>query len=509
MSSPAPHPYIEKILRARIYDLARETPLEQARTLSRRLGHSIWIKREDLQVIHSFKIRGAYNKISQLPQSALARGVIAASAGNHAQGVALAARHCGTQATIVMPRTTPEIKVRAVEDLGAVIELHGDDFASAQKHAKERCEQEGLHWIPPYDDAEIIAGQGTVAMELLRQHPEQIDAIFVPVGGGGLIAGIAAYTKYLSPSTRIIGVEPEDAACLAAACKAGQPVTLERVGMFADGCAVARVGDEPFAIAREKVDEVITVTTDEICAAIKDVFIENRSMAEAAGALSVAGLKNWVRSQGEKDLNLIAIETGANLTFGRLRHVTERAEYGESREALLAVTIPEKKGSFLDFCQALGPVRVTEFNYRYAGSEQAHIFVGIGLEGADGERESLLKRLRKENLPVTDLTDDEMAKLHIRYMVGGHAPESLEHERLFRFEFPERPGALLDFLTSIGARWNISLFHYRNHDAAFGRVLVGMQIRDEDLASFHELANELGYPVVAEEDNPAYDRFLR
>jgi threonine dehydratase len=502
-----PRQYLERILRSRVYDVARETPLERVPILSDRLANKVLLKREDLQPVFSFKIRGAYNKIVMLSPAQRARGVIAVSAGNHAQGVALAAQHLGVDALIVMPKTAPRIKVNATRRFGAEIVLHGNFFDEAKQHAEEIIASRGMVLIPPYDDVDVIAGQGTVAMEILRQHGEHIHAIFIPVGGGGLIAGMSAYIKSLWPQIKVIGVEPEDAPTLHHALRAGAPVDLEQVGIFADGVAVKRIGDEPFRIANQCVDEVILVSTDEICAAIKDIFDDTRSIAEPSGALSVAGLKRFVEREGIQNETLVAIDSGANVNFDRLRHIAERAEIGEHREALLAVTIPERPGSFRQFCQAIGQRSVTEFNYRYAHQGDAHIFVGVELSDEAGDRELLTAHLREQGYPVIDLTDNELAKVHIRHMVGGRAPGT-ETEALYRFEFPERPGALLGFLTRMGEDWNISMFHYRNHGSAYGRVLVGMQVPDVDRAAFTEFLSELGYRYEDETDNPAYRLFL-
>jgi threonine dehydratase len=500
--------YTKKILNARVYDVAKETPLDKATTLSTRLGNTVWLKREDLQPVFSFKLRGAYNKIYHLDAEQRAKGVITASAGNHAQGVALAAQRLGLNALIVMPKTTPEIKVRAVERMGAQVVLRGNAYDDAYLHACELVAERGMTYIPPYDDPEVIAGQGTVAMEILRQHSDPLHAIFVPVGGGGLIAGVAAYVKALRPEIKIIGVEPDDAACLYRALQAGSRVVLDQVGIFADGVAVRQVGEETFRVARETVDEVILVSTDEICAAIKDIFDDTRSIAEPAGALSVAGLKKYVAREKLKDQNLVAIDSGANMNFDRLRHVAERAELGERREALLSVTIDERPGAFRQFCEALGLRGITEFNYRYADPAKAHIFVGVQLQGGDTEKNALITELTQLGYPVQDLTDNEMAKLHIRYMVGGRT-QGADHERLFRFQFPERPGALLRFLKHMGGRWNISLFHYRNHGAAYGRILTGIQVPPQDDADFQKFLDELGYEACEETENPAYKLFLR
>ena len=501
-----PETYIERILRARVYDVARESPLTRAGTLSRRLGNEVFLKREDLQPVFSFKLRGAYNKLAHMDRTTLQGGVIAASAGNHAQGVALGAARLQISATIVMPRTTPQIKVQAVRALGAKIVLHGDSYDEAFAHAMGLVAERGLSFIHPFDDPDVIAGQGTIAMEILRQHPEPPYAIFVPVGGGGLIAGIAAYVKYVYSGVKIIGVEPQEAPTLERALAAGRRVELEHVGLFADGVAVRQVGEEPFRIARELVDEVILVDADEICAAIKDVFDDTRGIAEPAGALGVAGLKRYVQREGLSGRHLIAIESGANINFDRLRHIAERAELGEQREALLAVRIAERPGSFLGFCRALGKRQITELNYRYSHEREAQVFVGVELGGGDSERREIILRLEQKGLRVVDMTDNETAKLHIRFMVGGQA-WGVSNEALIRFEFPERPGALLDFLSGLGRRWNISLFHYRNQGAAYGRVLMGIQVPPGEHAEFRQLIDRLGYCYWLETDNPAYRIF--
>jgi threonine dehydratase len=502
------YPYLEKILTASVYDVARETPLELMPTLSQRLGSSVWLKREDLQPVFSFKLRGAYNKISQLTAEERARGVIAASAGNHAQGVALAAARLGIKSVIVMPVTTPGIKVDAVRRLGSRAVLHGDSFDEASAHAEILREKHGYAFIHPFDDPAVIAGQGTVAMELLRQHPGPLDAVFICVGGGGLLAGMAVYIKRLRPEIRVIGVEPDDAPSMYEALRQNKRVMLDQVGIFADGAAVRQVGEETFRLAREFVDEMLLVDTDEICAAIKDIFDDTRVVAEPAGALAVAGLKKYVQREGVKDARFAAILSGANMNFDRLRHVAERAEIGERREALFAVTIPERPGSFRRFCKAIGKRGITEFNYRYADDSDAHVFVGLKLEGGDVEKQEVLDRLLVDGYPILDMTDNEVAKLHLRHMVGGHA-SGVANETLYRFEFPERPGALLHFLTRMGSDWNISLFHYRNHGAAYGRVLVGMQVPEADGQRFKDFLAELGYPWWDESDNPAYPLFLR
>jgi threonine dehydratase len=500
-------PYIERILKARVYDVALESPLEEAPRLSRRLGNRVLLKREDLQPVFSFKVRGAYNRIAHLSDGAAKRGVVCASAGNHAQGVALSARRRGIPAVIVMPRTTPQIKVQAVIDLGGEVVLHGDDYDTALEQALELARQRNLVFVHPFDDPDVIAGQGTIGMELLRQTGGHLDAIFVPVGGGGLIAGIAVYVKYLYPNIRIIGVEPEDAAGMYESLKAGRRVTLDRVGIFADGVAVRRVGEETFSLCRAHVDEIILLDTDEICAAIQDVFEDTRSIVEPAGALAVAGLKKYIAREGWRDRRVAAINSGANINFDRLRHVAERADLGGEREALLAVTIPERPGSFLRFCELLGHRSVTEFNYRYESEQAAQIFVSFGLAQGRAEKDAVIRTLREANYSVTDMTDNEMAKLHVRYMVGGRA-RGIRDELLYRFEFPERPGALLRFLQAVGGRWNISLFHYRNHGSDYGRVLAGIQVPHAERADFLQHLNELHYAYAEETANPAYRMFL-
>lgn len=499
--------YIEKILAARVYDVAEETPLENSRLLSARLDNKVLMKREDMQPVFSFKLRGAYNCIYQLSQQKKIKGVIAASAGNHAQGVALSAQRLGIKATIVMPKTTPAIKVNAVKSYGAKTILIGDAYDEAYQHAIELAEEQKLDFIHPYDDPDVIAGQGTIGMEILRQHGGTIDAVFVPVGGGGLIAGVAAFIKHLRPEVKIIGVEPDDAPCMAEAFKKNKRVKLDHVGIFADGVAVRQAGKETYRIAKQCVDEIICVSTDEICAAIKDIFDDTRSIMEPAGALAVAGLKKYVEREAISKQTLVAINSGANMNFDRLRHVAERAELGEQREALLGVTIAERPGSFRTFCNLLGRRGITEFNYRYAHDNEAHVFAGIQLSEGFAEKDELIAKLTDKKYPVVDLTDNEMAKIHVRHLVGGHN-QSVEDEIIYRFEFPERPGALLDFLTSIGKRWNISLFHYRNHGAAYGRVLVGLQAAKSERKSLNCYLDELGYSYWDESDNPAYKLFL-
>ncbi|VFM95023.1 MAG: L-threonine ammonia-lyase [Candidatus Kentron sp. G] len=505
--------YLKKILKSHVYDVARETPLDEAPLLSRRLDNTVLLKREDLQPVFSFKLRGAYNKIAGLGPRERARGVIAASAGNHAQGVALAAKRLGIGALIVMPVTTPRIKVDAVRNHNgdAEIVLHGDTYDEARAHAEALMEDRGMVFVHPYDDVDVIAGQGTIAMEIFRQHAgDDLYAIFVPVGGGGLIAGIAAYTKALWPRVRIIGVEPDDAPCLRRALDEDKRVVLDQVGIFADGVAVRQVGAEPFTIAREYVDDVLLAGTDEICAAIKDIYDDTRSIVEPAGALGVAGIKKYAARENVSGKTLIAIDSGANVNFDRLQHIAERAELGERREALLAVILPERPGSFLAFCRVIGQRSVTEFNYRYAERSDARVFVGVELREGDEDKRALISRLQEANFPVNDMTDNEMAKLHIRHMVGGRGP--VTGERLYRFEFPERPGALLGFLTKMGERWNVSMFHYRNHGAAYGRVLAGFQVADNEAKPFDAFLAELGesgYPHWRETENLAYELFLR
>jgi threonine dehydratase len=504
-------PYIERILKARVYDVAIESPLEEATRLSRRLGNTVLLKREDLQSVFSFKLRGAYNRIAHLSESAAKRGVICASAGNHAQGVALAAQKRGIPATIVMPLTTPDIKVQAVKALGGDVVLHGDEYDAAYEHAMQLTRERNLVYVHAFDDPDVIAGQGTIAIEILRQCGAPPDAIFVPIGGGGLIGGIAAYVKYLYPNTRVIGVEPEDAAAMYESVRAGKRVVLDRVGIFADGVAVKRVGEEPFKLVREFVDEILLVDTDEICAAIQDVFEDTRSIVEPSGALAVAGMKKWVTRERWAGKRMVCINSGANMNFDRLRHVAERADLGGQREALLAVEIPEEPGSFLRFCELLGKRSVTEFNYRMEGrieqGRPAQIFVGFGISQGRTERDTVVAQLRAGGYRVHDMTDNEMAKLHVRYMVGGHA-RGIENEVLYRFEFPERPGALMRFLQAIGSRWNISLFHYRNHGSDHGRVLAGIQVSQPERADFLLHLQELHYAYTDETANPAYKMFL-
>jgi threonine dehydratase len=498
------NPYIERILKARVYDVAVETPLEAAPRLSRRLGNQVLLKREDLQSVFSFKLRGAYNKIAHLSESVARRGVICASAGNHAQGVALAAQRRGVPAIIVMPLTTPQIKVQAVMDLGGEAVLHGDDYDAAFDRAQQLVRERNLVYVHAFDDPDVIAGQGTIAMEIMRQSGGEVDAVFVPVGGGGLIAGIAVYIKTLYPRVRIVGVEPTDANAMYESLQAGRRVILERVGLFADGVAVKRVGEEPF---KQFVDEIVLVNTDEMCAAIQDIFEETRTIVEPSGALAVAGIRKVIARDGWRDKRLVAINSGANMNFDRLRHIAERASLGGEREALLAVEIPEQPGSFLHFCEALGSRSVTEFNYRYDSSARAEIFAGFSLGQGRVEKDAVIRQLREAGYPVHDMSDSELAKQHVRFMVGGHARE-LADEVIYRFEFPERPGALLKFLQAVGARWNITLFHYRNHGSDYGRVLAGIQVPKSERPEFTQHLNALHYPYNDETANPAYRMFL-
>ncbi len=499
--------YIKKILDATVYDVAIETQLDAATFLSQRFENDIFIKREDLQPVFSFKLRGAYNKISKLTDAEKANGIIAASAGNHAQGVALSAAKLGMKATIVMPQTTPGIKVDSVRARGSEVVLFGDTFDQAYGHAVELAAEHGYTFIHPYDDPDVIAGQGTIGMEILHQCSNNVDAIFVPVGGGGLIAGIACYVKYLHPEIKIIGVEAEDSACLKAAMEVGSRVVLPHVGIFADGIAVAQIGENTFDICKDYVDEVVTVSTDEICAAVKDLFTDCRAITEPAGATALAGLKKYVEMTGIKQKRLVAISSGANVNFDRLRHVAERAEAGENRETILAVTIPEKKGSFQKFCHALGGHDISEFNYRYSDSGEAKIFVGIKLSDGEQGRKELIATLRAQGYPVEDFSKNELAKLHVRYTVGGHTTSDL-NELVYRFQFPERPGALMNFLDKMKNRWNCSLFHYRNHGSAFGRVMMGLQVEDSEHAEVEAFLEDLGYEYWEETDNSAYKLFL-
>ncbi len=498
--------YLEKILTAQVYDVAEQTPLDYVANLSERIHNRVLLKREDLQQVFSFKLRGAYNKMIKLAPDVRQHGVVAASAGNHAQGVALAAKKLDCCATIVMPSTTPQIKVQAVIARGATVSLHGDSYNDAYDHAIALAEEQKATFIHPYDDPDVIAGQGTIGMEILRQHTGEIHAVFVPIGGGGLIAGIAAYVKRLYPKIKIIGVEPIDADAMYRSLQSGRRVKLTRAGLFADGVAVRQVGKETFRLARELVDEVVLVDTDAICAAIKDVFEDTRTILEPSGALSIAGIKAYVERENMLHKTLIAIASGANMNFDRLRHISERAEIGEHREAVMSVTIPEKPGSFKKFCKLLGTKSITEFNYRYADPKEAHVFVGVSIRNRD-EAEDLIKKLRLKGLPTEDMSNNEMAKLHIRHLVGGHAHE-VKNEILYRFEFPDRPGALMNFLNKMGQNWNITLFHYRNHGADYGRVLIGLQVLPEEKSDFKVFLDQLGYRHWDESKNPAYKLFM-
>ncbi len=501
------HPdYLEKILNAQVYDVAIESPLDLAPNLSARIGNRVLLKREDMQPVFSFKLRGAYNKIVKLSAEKQKRGVICASAGNHAQGVALSAARIGCRAVIVMPTTTPQIKVQAVQARGGEVVLAGDSYDEAYAHALELEKQEKLTFVHPFDDPEVIAGQGTIGMEILRQHPKPIHAVFVAIGGGGLAAGVGAYIKRLRPETKIIGVETHDADAMARSLAAGRRVRLDQVGLFADGTAVKFVGEETFRVCREVLDEVILVDTDAICAAIKDVFEDTRSILEPSGALALAGAKEYAKRHRLRDRTLVAVASGANTNFDRLRFVAERAEIGEQREAVLAVTLPEKPGSYRKFVTLIGSRNITEFNYRYNDRNEAHVYVGIQVANR-AESLKLVEQLRKHGYATLDLTDDEMAKLHVRHLVGGHAP-GIDNEILYRFEFPERPGALMNFLNRMSAGWNISLFHYRNHGADYGRVLVGMQVPPGEMDEFRTFLKNLGYAHWDETQNPAYRLFL-
>ncbi len=499
--------YIKKILSAPVYDAAVETPINKAEFLSKRLKNRVLIKREDLQPVYSFKIRGAYNKMAQLTENEKKKGVIAASAGNHAQGVALAAVKLGIKATIVMPVTTPAIKVDSVRERGAKVVLFGDTFNEACTHAMEIQKKEELVFIHPYDDPDVIAGQGTIGMEILRRYSEIPDVVFVPVGGGGLLAGISVYIKFLKPSVKIFGVEADNSACLKAAMDAGKRIQLDQVGIFADGVAVNLIGEETFRVIKDNIDGVITVNTDEICASIKDIYDDTRAITEPAGALAIAGLKKYVEREKIEGKTLLAVNSGANINFDRLRHISERTELGEKREAIFAVEIPEKTGSFRQFCSALNNRNITEFNYRYSDSQKAHVFVGLQLIDPQKGREQIYKDWTKMGYKVTDLSDDEITKLHIRHMVGGKAP-GMKNEKLFSFQFPERPGALMEFLNGLGHNWNISMFHYRNHGAAYGRVLAGLQVNANKTIKLEEYLTELGYRYKEISNNLAYGIFL-
>jgi threonine dehydratase len=511
VTAPAEPPTLDLLLRriltSRVYDVARETPLDPAPRLSARLGQTVHFKREDLQPVFSFKLRGAYNRIAHLTPEERARGVITASAGNHAQGVAYSAQKLNLRAVIVMPQTTPAIKVDAVRARGAEVVLAGDSYSDAQAHCDQIVAETSLTFIHPFDDPFVIAGQGTIGDEIVRHRQgAELHAVFVPVGGGGLIAGVGGYIKAVLPNVRIIGVEPVDADAMYRSLEAGHRVTLDQVGIFADGVAVRTVGTHTFALCQQVVDEIVCVSNDEICAAIKDIFDDTRSVMEPAGALAVAGCKRYVETHQVRDQHLVAILSGANMNFDRLRFVAERAELGEAREALFAVTIPERPGAYRNFCAELGPRIVTEFNYRLNGRREAHIFVGVGVESRQ-DASALVAGLRRAGYEALDLSDNEVAKLHVRHMVGGPAPD-VRDERICRFEFPERPGALMKFLDTLGGRWNISLFHYRNHGADFGRVLVGFEVPDAEEPGFASFLDLLGYPYSREPDNEAYRRFL-
>ena len=499
--------YLDLIRDADVYDVAIESPLELAKNLSAKIRNTVLLKREDLQPVFSFKLRGAFNKISKLSDAELTNGIICSSAGNHAQGVALAAQSRGIRAVVVMPITTPSIKVNAVRELGGEIILSGDAYDDAYAHAREIADQQALTFIHPFDDPLVIAGQGTIGLEILKQADGDIDAIFVPIGGGGLIAGIACCIKLQRPDIRIIGVEPEDSAAMRDSLLAGEPVSLDHVGIFADGVAVRRVGDETFRLCQMFVDEIVTVDTDQCCAAIRDIFDDTRSIVEPAGGLAVAGAKKYAAENNLSGQTFVAINCGANVNFDRLRHIAERAAVGDQTEMLIAAEIPEKPGSFRRFCEVLGRRSITEFNYRYTDTKKAHIFVGIHLSDGQSESRALLESLTAAKYPVVDLSTNEMAKLHVRHMVGGRAAE-IPNERLFRFEFPERPGALLDFLNAIGTDWNISLFHYRNHGSDYGRVLAGIDVPNTETDKLEAHLAELGYPHWEESDNPAYTMFL-
>ena len=498
--------YLQKINTARVYEVAKVTPLELQANLSQRLQNQVLLKREDMQPVFSFKLRGAYNKMASLPAEALKRGVICASAGNHAQGVALSAQKLSCRAVIVMPTTTPQIKINAVKARGAEVVLFGDSYSDAYVKALALETSEGLTFVHPYDDPDVIAGQGTIAKEILEAHPEPIDAIFCCVGGGGLLAGVAAYIKALRPEIKVIGVEAKDAEAMTESLKVGKRVMLEQVGLFADGAAVKQVGEHTFALCQQYVDEMIVVDNDAICAAIKDVFEDTRSILEPAGALALAGLKEYAERHQLQGKTLIAVASGANMNFDRLRFVAERAEIGEHREAVIAVTIPEKPGAFKHFCSLLGNRNITEFNYRFSDPHNAHIFVGLTVQDP-AESAQIIQTLQSHGLPTVDLTNNEMAKLHVRHLVGGHAPQVV-HEVIYRFEFPEKPGALMNFLNTMGEGWNISLFHYRNHGADFGRVLVGIQVPPNEQTQFSAFLAKLAYPYWEETQNPAYQLFL-
>jgi threonine dehydratase len=507
-----PADYLQKILTARVYDVAVETALEPAKALSERLHNTVLFKREDQQPVHSFKLRGAYNKMAHLSAAQLKKGVICASAGNHAQGVALSAQRLGARAVIVMPTTTPQVKIDAVRGFGGEVVLFGESYSDAFTHAVELEKKQGLTFVHPFDDPDVIAGQGTIAMEILRQNPGPLHAVFVAIGGGGLISGVANYIKAVRPDIKVIGVQMNDSNAMVQSVAAKKRVTLPDVGLFSDGTAVKLVGEETFRISRKLVDSYIEVNTDAVCAAIKDVFVDTRSIVEPAGALAVAAVKQYVATHKTKGETYAVILCGANMNFDRLRFVAERAGVGEEREALFAVTIPEERGSFKRFCELIGklpggPRNVTEFNYRVSDSAQAHVFVGLSTQGK-GESAKIAANFTKHRFAALDLTHDELAQEHIRHMVGGHS-KLAQDERLLRFEFPERPGALMKFLSLMRPGWNISLFHYRNQGADYGRILVGLQVPTSDNAAFAEFLATLGYPYVEETSNPVYRMFLQ
>ena len=502
-----PPDYLKKILTARVYDVAIESNLDPARTLSRRIANTVLLKREDQQPVFSFKLRGAYNKMVNLTREQLACGVICASAGNHAQGVALSAKKLGCRAVIVMPVTTPKLKIDAVAALGGEVVLHGDSYTDAYAHALTLQAAKNLTFVHPFDDPDVIAGQGTIAMEILRQHQGPLDAIFVAIGGGGLISGVASYIKAVRPEIKVIGVQTRDSDAMARSVAAGKRVTLKDVGLFADGTAVKLVGEETFRLARKLVDEFVIVDTDEVCAAIKDVFLDTRCILEPSGAMGVAAIKHYVAQHKLKGKTLVAITCGANMNFDRLRFVAERAEFGEQREALFAVTIPEQRGSFKRFCELIGPRAVTEFNYRISDAAVAHVFVGVAISNGD-EADKIARNFERHGFATVNLTDDELAKEHVRHMVGGRSGLAAD-ERLFRFVFPERPGALMRFLSSMHPSWNISLFHYRNQGADHGRILVGLQVPASDALDFKAFIDTFAFPCTEETSNPVYQLFLR
>ena len=497
----------KKIEEAEVYDVAIRSPLEFAKTLSKRFNNEIFLKREDLQPVFSFKLRGAYNKIAKLKKSKKIKKLITASAGNHAQGVALAAKKLEIKACIVMPKSTPGIKIEAVKSLKAEVILYGDSYDDAYDYALKKAKSKKLEFVHPYDDLDVIAGQGTIGVEIINQIQSKPDYIFIPVGGGGLLAGVSVYVKKISPKTKIIAVEPDDSDCFFQAFKSKKRVKLKNVGTFADGDAVKQIGEKTFKLTRNIVDGAVLVSTDEICAGIKDLYEETRTIAEPAGALSIAGIKKFIKQKKIRNKTIVSIFCGANMNFDRLRHVSERSDTGELNEMLVGVTIPEVPGSFKKFCSAIGKRSITEFNYRYSDSNKAQVFAGIKLNNSLREKEIVMKALKKNNFKVIDLTQNEMAKLHIRYMVGG-VSKSTQNEKIFRFIFPEKPGALFTFLSAIGSRWNISLFHYRNHGAAFGRVLVGLQISNQEKPILLRHLNSLNYDFSEESNNDAYKMFL-